>query len=186
MKRRAAEAGGEGVPLLLLHDLAGDRRLWRPLIPLLAQQRRVIAADLRGHGESLAPPLTDGYDAGTLAEDCLRLLDGLGIERFAVAGSDLGGVVALELALAAPERLAAVVLSDATPAPGWPPDSALVAGFERTLARRLAAAEDGGMAAVARSILDYEAEPRVAEDRQPQRAPDRALEGCPAYGLHRR
>jgi citrate lyase subunit beta/citryl-CoA lyase len=80
---------------------------------------------------------------------------------------DLGGVVALELALAAPERLAAVVLSDATPARGWPPDSALVSGFERTLARRLAAAEDGGMAAVARSILDYEAEPRVAKDPGP-------------------
>jgi len=64
------EAGGEGVPLLLLHDLAGDRELWRPLIPLLAPQPRVIAADLRGHGESPAPPLTDGYDAGTLAEDC--------------------------------------------------------------------------------------------------------------------
>lgn len=44
---------------------------------------------------------------------------------------------------------------------------ALVAGFERTLARRLAAAEQGGMAAVARSILDYEAAPRVAEDPGP-------------------
>ncbi|HJM74996.1 MAG TPA: alpha/beta hydrolase [Dehalococcoidia bacterium] len=126
------EAGsdeGDRVPLLLLHDLAGDRGLWRPLIPLLADHRRVIAADLRGHGESPAPPLNDGYDAGTLAEDCLQLLDGIDIERFAVAGSDLGGVIALELALAAPERVAAVVLSDATPAPGWPPADALVAGF---------------------------------------------------------
>ncbi|MEE8422465.1 MAG: alpha/beta fold hydrolase [Dehalococcoidia bacterium] len=151
----------------MLHDLAGDRALWRPLILRLAERRRVIAADLRGHGESPAPPLDEGYDAGTLAADCLRLLDGLGIDRFAVAGSDLGGAVALELAFTAPQRVAAVVLSDCAPAPRWPADDALVAGFKRTLTRRLAAAEEGGMAGVARSILDYEAEPRNAEDPGP-------------------
>lgn len=160
-------AGDGGVPLLLLHDLAGDRALWRPLITRLAERRRVIAADLRGHGESPAPSPDEGYDAGTLAADCLRLLDGLGVDRFAVAGSDLGGAVALELAFAAPQRVVAVVLADYAPAPGWPPDDALVAGVERTLTRRLAAAEQGGMAAVARSILDHEAEPRIAEDPGP-------------------
>jgi pimeloyl-ACP methyl ester carboxylesterase len=162
------EAGSGGVPLLLLHDLAGKQGNWRELIPFLADQRRVIVADLRGHGESPEPAATDGYGADTLGTDCLRLLDSLDVSRFAVAGSDLGAIVAIELAFAAPERVAAIVVSDASPAPGWPSDSALLAGFERTIARRLAAAEEGGMAAVATSILDYEAEPRVSEDPGPR------------------
>jgi 3-oxoadipate enol-lactonase len=162
------ETGSGGLPLLLLHDLAGNRGNWRELIPHLAEHRRVIVADLRGHGESPVPPLTDGYDAEALAEDCLHLLDRIDVSRFAIAGGDLGGIVATELAFAAPERVAAIVVSDASPAPGWPPDSALLAGHERTVARRLAAAEGGGMAAVARSILDYEAEPRVSEDPGPR------------------
>lgn len=128
-----------------------------------------MVADLRGHGESPAPPADGGYEISALAGDCLALLDRLAIDRLCVAGSDLGGAVALELAVTAPDRIAAIAVSDCTPARGWPADDAMVAGFERIEARRLAAAEAGGMEAVAESVLDYEAPPRVSEDPGPRR-----------------
>ncbi|HJM89539.1 MAG TPA: alpha/beta fold hydrolase [Dehalococcoidia bacterium] len=161
-------AGSTAAPLLLLHDLAGDRRLWRPLRPLLSQQRRTISVDLRGHGESPVPPLGDGYDVATHAADLLRLLDALDVDRAVLVGSDLGGAIALEIACNAPERVEALVVSDCTPAPGWPADDRGVQGFEQTLTRRLAAAEAGGMEAVARSVLEHEAEPRVSHDPGPR------------------
>ena len=102
-------AGSTAAPLLLLHDLAGDRRLWRPLRPLLSQQRRTISVDLRGHGESPVPPLGDGYDVATHAADLLRLLDALDVDRAVLVGSDLGGAIALEIACNAPERVEALV-----------------------------------------------------------------------------
>ena len=79
-------AASTAAPLSLLHDLAGDCRLWRPLRPLLSQQRRTISIDLRGHGEPPVPPLGDGYDVATHAADMLRLFDALDVERAVLVG----------------------------------------------------------------------------------------------------
>lgn len=87
---------GSGVPLVLLHGYCGSHRYWDDAAALLAERYRVITPDLRGHGDS---PATDGgYTMESLAEDTLRLLDRLGIERAFLFGHSLGGYVTLSFA----------------------------------------------------------------------------------------
>jgi pimeloyl-ACP methyl ester carboxylesterase len=70
--------------------------MWRRVIPALAAKRTVIAPDMRGSGYSDKPP--SGYDKATLAKDAQALMSGLGFKRYAVAGHDIGGMVAYALA----------------------------------------------------------------------------------------
>ncbi|MEF2552936.1 alpha/beta fold hydrolase [Aurantimonas sp. A2-1-M11] len=101
---------GGGVPLLLLHGAVQTRAVWAGQMAALAARHRVIVPDLRGHG---ATPL--GHERLTIermAQDCLVLLDRLGIDRVAVCGVSLGGMVALEMAARAPETVTALVLSN--------------------------------------------------------------------------
>jgi pimeloyl-ACP methyl ester carboxylesterase len=94
---------GRGSPLILIHGLADDHRLWRKAVPDLALRHRVILYDVRGHGQS-----TVGEADGTLDQlggDLARLLDAIGLERAAVAGFSLGGTIAMRLAIDHPERV---------------------------------------------------------------------------------
>lgn len=96
---------GAGPPLLLLHSTATDARQWQPQVHGLRDDHVVVAPDLRGYGRS---PLTSA--AFSHAEDVVRLLDHLGIDRCAVVGSSGGGGVALQVASAVPDRVSALVL----------------------------------------------------------------------------
>lgn len=87
---------GEGPPLLLLHGWPVSAEMWRRVFPALAAKRTVIAPDMRGSGYSDKPP--GGYDKATLAKDAQALMSGLGFKRYAVAGHDIGGMVAYALA----------------------------------------------------------------------------------------
>src|ERR1700704_934900 len=83
---------GRGSPLVLIHGLADDHRLWRRVIPELALRHRVILYDVRGHGQS-----TVGKPDGTLeqlGDDLNALMDAIGLESAAVAGFSLGGTIA--------------------------------------------------------------------------------------------
>ncbi len=100
---------GEGPPVLFVHGLTFDRRLWEPQSPLAAR-RRLVCVDLRGHGRSSAPPDAPYTPAGDLA----AILDALGIERAAVVGSGSGGRAAAQLAVAHPDRVAALALIGAS------------------------------------------------------------------------
>lgn len=110
----AHDVRGEGPALLLVHGMALDRRMWEPNMGALAQRHRVVRCDLRGFGAT--PPPDRPYSH---AEDLHSLLGELGIERAAVAGLSLGGGVALELAIAHPQSVPALVLVD-TDLPGVP------------------------------------------------------------------
>jgi pimeloyl-ACP methyl ester carboxylesterase len=101
LRTHVAEAG-EGPPLLLLHGWPQHWWCWRYLIPLLAGTHRVMAADLRGHGWTDAPP--HGYEKESLASDVLALMDALGLDRVRLIGHDWGGWVGFLLCLRAPER----------------------------------------------------------------------------------
>lgn len=93
---------GRGAPLVLVHGLGDDHRLWRKVVPDLCVSHRLILYDLRGHGETSL-----GQAKGTLAqlgEDLVALLDALGLERAAIAGYSLGGTIAMQVAVAHPER----------------------------------------------------------------------------------
>lgn len=94
---------GRGSPLILIHGLADDHRLWRKAVPDLALRHRVILYDVRGHGQS-----TVGNPDGTLAQlgaDLAGLMDAIGLERAAVAGFSLGGTIAMRLAIDHPEKV---------------------------------------------------------------------------------
>lgn len=94
---------GRGEPLVLVHGLADDHRAWRKVVGWLALERRLIAYDLRGHGESAL-----GQADGTLAQlgaDLVGLLDALGLQRADLCGFSLGGTIVMRAAIDYPERV---------------------------------------------------------------------------------
>lgn len=97
-------------PVVLIGSIGSTRHIWRKVIPLLSQKLRVISFDARGHGESGAP--AGPYSAADLADDVVALLDHLGIEMAHVVGLSIGGQTALQLALAHPERVRRIVVSN--------------------------------------------------------------------------
>ncbi|MBS1887675.1 MAG: alpha/beta hydrolase [Actinobacteria bacterium] len=107
----AWDAVGDGPPLLLVNGYAATGRDWDPMfLGRLASRFRVICPDNVGLGRST---LADGEEVGGvegMAADTLALLDGLGIERVAVAGWSMGGMVAQALARRAPERVGSLGL----------------------------------------------------------------------------
>ncbi len=103
------EERGSGRPLLLIAGIPAIASDWEPLAARLADAgHRAIAYDNRGSGESTVTP--GPYTTAQLAADALALLDHLAIERADVFGMSMGGMIAQELALAAPERVERLVL----------------------------------------------------------------------------
>ncbi|MGO4394057.1 alpha/beta fold hydrolase [Variovorax sp. M-6] len=103
--------GGTGPAVVLLHGYAETSHMWNPLMPLLARDHTVIAADLRGAGRSSKPE--GGYDKKNMAVDIHELVASLGIERASVVGHDIGLMVAYAYAAQFPGQTERVVLMDA-------------------------------------------------------------------------
>ena len=91
---------GSGDAVLLLHGGLGDSELWEPVVPFLAERFRTLRTDLRFYGRSTGPSAPWSWQ-----EDVPGLLDELGIKRVALVGLSLGGRIAVDIALARPERL---------------------------------------------------------------------------------
>lgn len=100
---------GDAMPLVMLHQASGSSRTMAPMMPALAQDRRVIAIDLPGNGDS-CPPVTDDPTMVDYADAIARATDTLGLQRFAAYGFHAGASVAAELAIARPDAVAALVL----------------------------------------------------------------------------
>ena len=98
------DEAGSGDAVLLIHGGLGDSGLWEPVVPLLAERFRAIRTDLRFYGRSTGPAVPWSWQ-----DDIVGVLDALGIEKAALVGLSLGGKLALDVALAYPERLWAVV-----------------------------------------------------------------------------
>ena len=137
------ETAGAGDPLVLVHAGICDSGMWDPQWRSLAGSHRLLRHDMRGFGRSPLPP-----QPYSNARDLLDVMDAAGFGRAALVGTSLGGRVALELALAAPDRVSALVLVGS----GLP-------GHEWSQAvRDYGAAED---AAIDRGDLDAAAELNV-------------------------
>jgi pimeloyl-ACP methyl ester carboxylesterase len=119
---------GSGEPLVLIHALGADRRMWDPVLGALALERDVIAFDLPGFGGSRAVSPARPID---LAASVAASLGALGVKRPAVAGVSLGGWVALELAVAG-EASSVVAIA---PAGLWPAPLEPRRSTARTVAR---------------------------------------------------
>ncbi len=116
--RIAAVVGGSGPPLLLLHGHPQTHAIWHRVAPTLAERFTVVAADLRGYGDSSKPAgAADhaNYSKRVMARDQLALMRGLGFERFDVLAHDRGARVAHRLALDHPEAVRRLVLLDIAP-----------------------------------------------------------------------
>ena len=149
---------GAGPDVVLIHGLTGNLAVWHlQIVPLLWDHFRVTTYDLRGHGYSGMPP--SGYDADHMAQDLVGLLDALGIERAALVGLSLGGKIALDVALAQPDRLWAVV--GVAPALGGHDGGAYTEEHE---ARYDAAPDDGKLEAMLEIDLEVWA-PLGADER---------------------
>ena len=113
-----AAVGGEGPPVLLLHGFPQTHVMWHRVAPALARTRTVVAADLRGYGDSSRPPAGDdhaGYSFRAMAADQHALMAALGHERYAVVGHDRGARVAHRLALDEPHAVTRAALLDILP-----------------------------------------------------------------------
>ncbi|WP_394835409.1 3-oxoadipate enol-lactonase [Pendulispora rubella] len=111
LRTHVAIEGPPGAPpLVLLHSLGTDLRLWDPQAVALSRSFRVIRPDLRGHG--LSETTQGPYTVERLADDVLGLLEALEVRAAHVGGVSLGGMVAMALAHAAPERVRSLALFD--------------------------------------------------------------------------
>ncbi len=103
------EHRGSRRPLVMLHPSPGSARLLEPLIGELGRSRAVYATDTLGNGDSSAPRGSQP-EIADFADGHLRAIDALGIDRFDLYGSHTGGNIAIEIAIAHPDRVASLVL----------------------------------------------------------------------------
>lgn len=103
---------GEGPPLVLIHGLFGAARNWGAIQKRLATQHRVLAMDLRNHGDSAH---AEGMAHAVMARDVAETLRARSVERATVVGHSLGGKVAMALALHHPGFVARLLVADIAP-----------------------------------------------------------------------
>jgi len=104
-----AAASEQRAPMLFIHGLGGCWANWLEQLPVLAARRRVLALDLPGFGSSPAPR-TEPITMRLYTRALIELLDSLALEQVEVVGNSMGGLLACELALAAPERVVSLAL----------------------------------------------------------------------------
>ncbi len=148
------DEAGNGPAVLLVHGGLGDSGLWEPVVPLLAGRFRTIRTDLRFYGRSTGPAVPWSWQ-----DDVVGVLDALQVERAGLVGLSLGGKLALDIALAHPERLWAV----AGVAPGLG-GQAMDAYSEEQEERYEAAEAEGDLTAAMEIDLEVWA-PLGADDR---------------------
>lgn len=102
--------GGEAIPIVFLHGVGSDKSVWRPQLAHFGQMRRAIAFDYPGYGDS--DPAPSGTTRDDYASAIVSAMRELGIDRAHICGLSLGGVVAIALHHADPERCASLVLAD--------------------------------------------------------------------------
>jgi haloacetate dehalogenase len=110
--------GGNGPPVLLLHGFPQNLAMWARVAPLLARDFTVVAADLRGYGDTGKPPCAPDrstYSFRTMAADQVRLMENLGHSTFHLVGHDRGGRTGHRMALDHPEKVRSLAVLDIVP-----------------------------------------------------------------------
>jgi 2-succinyl-6-hydroxy-2,4-cyclohexadiene-1-carboxylate synthase len=139
---------GDGPALLMLHGFTGSGATWEPHAVALSNHYRCIAVDLLGHGRTRAPADPTRFTAERAVRDLLAILDALGLQSVAVFGYSMGGRLALNLALAAPNRIHGLILESASPGIADPSERAARVAADEALAKAIV--EQGVEAFVAR------------------------------------
>jgi pimeloyl-ACP methyl ester carboxylesterase len=110
------EDRGQGLPVLFIHGYPLNRAMWDPQVDGLSEFIRVLAPDLRGHGDSESTPVDDnksmGYSMDLMAEDCAALLSKLDISHPVVlCGLSMGGYISFAFYRKYPERVKGLILA---------------------------------------------------------------------------
>jgi 3-oxoadipate enol-lactonase len=103
---------GSGPWLVLSHSLGGSLEVWKHQMDPLARRFHVLAYNVRGHGQT--GHVSGDYNVPDLADDLVRLMDEVGIERASVVGLSMGGMMAQCLAAGHPDRVDKLMLADTT------------------------------------------------------------------------
>lgn len=138
----ADEGRRAGPPIVFINALGSDLRVWDEVARILEPDFRIVRYDLRGHGLSEQGP--DHSDIADYARDLAGLLSALGVERCAVAGVSLGGVIAQDLYRQRPDLVSSLALCD----------TAARIGTDKSWDARIAAIERGGIELIADSVLE--------------------------------
>ena len=101
--------GGEALPIVFLHGVGSDKSVWAPQLAHFGKSRRALAFDYPGYGES---EFVEGATRDDFAASILAAMDSLGIERAHICGLSLGGVIAIAMHHAAPQRCASLIIAD--------------------------------------------------------------------------
>lgn len=105
----ALSQSGGGIPLVFVHGLGADGRIWAPLMAALAGEFRCAAVDLPGHGKSADPPETAAYEFPAIAACLHRALQQAGIAEPIIVGHSIGAVVASFYAAEYPVRALIII-----------------------------------------------------------------------------
>jgi 3-oxoadipate enol-lactonase len=108
------ETHGKGIPLLFIHGLGSSSKDWELQITEFAKFYQVILVDLRGHGQSDKPQ--DPYTISIFVNDIICLIKSLGFSSVNIVGISLGGMVALQLAVHAPQLVRTLIVVNSCPA----------------------------------------------------------------------
>jgi len=148
---------GSGVPLLLIHGFPLNREMWRPQIETLSTTARVIALDLRGHGQS--PPTEGPYSMDLLADDCAGVLEALKVDQpVVVCGLSMGGYVSYAFFRRHSEKVAGLVLAST-----WAGADSVEAKINRDKAALLT--EKNGTQSVIDSMLPIIMAPQIYREK---------------------
>jgi 3-oxoadipate enol-lactonase len=102
--------GGSATPIVFLHGVGSDKSVWRPQLAYFGRTRRTIAFDYPGYGDS--DPAPEGTTRDDYASAIISAMHELGVDCAHICGLSLGGVVAIAIHHAAPERCASLILAD--------------------------------------------------------------------------
>ncbi|MCY4439352.1 MAG: alpha/beta hydrolase, partial [Deltaproteobacteria bacterium] len=102
------EESGRGVPIVFVHEFAGDHRSFEPQMRFFSRSHRCIAFDARGYLPSDVPEAPEAYGQDTARDDVVAVLDGLGLEKAHIVGHSMGAYTALHVAIHHPGRCLSV------------------------------------------------------------------------------
>ncbi|MGE4482694.1 3-oxoadipate enol-lactonase [Acidocella sp.] len=149
------ETGRSDAPAVIFaNSLGTDCRLWDEIAQALCATYRVVLYDKRGHG--LSENVPGPYSIKMLADDVLALADHLGLATFAFVGLSIGGQIAQQLAVQAPERLSALVVCD----------SAAKIGNDEGWNARIDAVMSNGLASITGPVMERWFTPKYHAEKQ--------------------
>jgi pimeloyl-ACP methyl ester carboxylesterase len=98
--------------ILFHHGIGASAGLWAAWFPALADAHRLVSFDMRGYGRSHIPAADFAWSLEQMVDDLFAVADGAGLQRFHLVGETIGGTVALAAALARPQRIATLTVSN--------------------------------------------------------------------------